>query len=483
MRSPLDPAGFFISHNSNFIKMNYKLYTNVYETLSDINTPVEVYLKIRDKYTNSILLESSEHKSKENNYSYICFSPIASFIVDSKNTTISYPDGTCIEHNTNEIQVKDKLQEFKNKFTSEDLGKGFVSNGLFGYTSYDAIPLFEEITFKQINNQLPLIQYHLYRFIIVFNHYNNELFVLEHLLAGEESTINSIVDLLKNRSIQTYSFQTEGPELSNFEDSQFLNAIKKGIHHCNIGDVFQLVLSRKFKTAYTGDEFNVYRALRSINPSPYLFYFDYGDLKLFGSSPEAQLTINHSKATINPIAGTYKRTGNASQDEALANKLLLDEKENAEHTMLVDLARNDLSKNCKQVTVDSLKKIEYYSHVIHLVSKVSGTIEQDTPAYQLLIDTYPAGTLSGAPKHKAMSLIDELEPDNRNLYGGAIGFIGFDDSFNHAIFIRSFICKNNVLSYQAGCGIVSKSQPELELEEVNNKLSALKKAIQLAKTI
>jgi len=463
--------------------MNYQLYTNVYQTLSDIHTPVEVYLKIRDKYTNSVLLESSDHKSKENNYSYICFSAIASFVVDSKTTAISYPDGNSIEYSTNEIKVEHKLNEFKSKFKSQNLEKGFVSNGLFGYTSYDAIPLFEDIKFKPNDSRIPLIQYHLYRFIIVFNHYNNELFVLEHLLEGEESQLNSILDILKNRSIQTYSFQTEGSESSNFEDSQFLNAIKKGIHHCNIGDVFQLVLSRKFKTAYTGDEFNVYRALRSINPSPYLFFFNYGDIKLFGSSPEAQLTINQSKATINPIAGTYKRTGNINEDEQLAEKLLLDEKENAEHTMLVDLARNDLSKNCNQVNVESLKKIEYYSHVIHLVSKVSGTIEQHTPAYQLLIDTYPAGTLSGAPKHKAMTLIDELEPDNRNLYGGAIGFIGFDDSFNHAIFIRSFICQNNTLTYQAGCGIVSKSQPELELEEVNNKLSALKKAIQLAKTI
>ncbi len=463
--------------------MKCKFKTNVVKTLSDTHTPVELYLKLRDKFPHSFLLESSDYKSKENSFSYLCLHSIASFMADRETTEILYPDGKTETHSTRQIKLADKLFQFSNSFQPDELNLGFVTNGLFGYTSYDAIPLFEEIKFKNQSFDLPLIQYHLFRYIIVFNHFNNEMYLLEHLQIGEESNIQRIHDLISNRAVTQFKFSTQGDESSNFSDEDFIRKIVKGKEHCFLGDVFQVVLSRKFRQAFRGDEFNVYRALRSINPSPYLFYFDYGNFKIFGSSPEAQLTIAGKKATINPIAGTFKRTGDVKDDEQLSLALTNDPKENAEHIMLVDLARNDLSRNSKKVAVESFKQIEYYSHVIHLVSKVSAELEENYNPIKILGDTYPAGTLSGAPKHRAMQIIDENEPESRGFYGGAVGIIGLDGTFNHAIFIRSFVSRDNTLTYQAGCGIVSKSHPESELQEVNNKLSALRKAIELAKQL
>jgi anthranilate synthase component 1 len=463
--------------------MIYTFKTLVQKGLSDTNTPVELYLKLRDKFPNCFLLESSEYKSRENSYSYICLQPLASFIVDRETINIHYPDGgNDILENSN-IDIAEELNTFTKAFDTDDLNLGFVSNGLFGYTSYDAIPMFEDIAFKNLSFNLPLIQYHFFKFLIVFNHFNNEIFLLEHLQEGELSQMAAISDIISNRAVTRFDFAADETETSNFNDADFLKAINKGIEHCYLGDVFQVVLSRKFRKKFKGDEFNVYRALRSINPSSYLFYFDYGDFKIFGSSPEAQLTINHNKAIIHPIAGTFRRTGNAIEDQKLAIQLSEDPKENAEHVMLVDLARNDLSRNSRDVKVEEFKEVELYSHVIHLVSKVSAQLEHGYNPIRIFGNTYPAGTLSGAPKYKAMQIIDANEPESRGFYGGAVGIIGFDGSFNHAIFIRSFLSQSNELTYQAGCGIVAKSNPESELQEVNNKLLALRKAIQLANTI
>ena len=463
--------------------MSYKFQTKIIKTLSDTHTPVGLYLNIRDQFSNSFLLESSDYKSKENSFSYICFDPIASFITEKFQTTIIFPDKKTIVKNTSEIEIATELNQFAQSFSVTDLKLGFETFGLFGYTSYNAIPLFENIEFTNQDFDLPLIQYHLFRYTIVFNHFNNELFLLEHLQENEVSNLSSIQDIINNRSVTQFKFSTQNQEESNFTNEDFLEIIKKGQQHCFVGDVFQIVLSRKYKQQFKGDEFNVYRALRSINPSPYLFYFDYGNFKLFGSSPEAQLTINNQKAVINPIAGTFKRTGDYEKDALLAEALLQDPKENAEHIMLVDLARNDLSKSSKKVVVESFKKIEYYSHVIHMVSKVSAELEPESNPIEILGNNYPAGTLSGAPKHKAMQLIDQYEPQSRGFYGGTVGIIGLNGGFNHAIFIRSFVSKNNQLIYQAGCGIVTKSDVNSELNEVETKLSALRKAIQLAQNI
>jgi anthranilate synthase component 1 len=355
------------------------------------------------------------------------------------------------------------------------------AQGLFGYTSFDAIPLFETIAFADTKKtNIPLIRYRLYQYVIVFDHYKDELFICQNLLANEQADTSLIESLIRNKDVPQFPFTPVGDERSNVSDEAYTAMVEKGIQHCLRGDVFQIVLSRRFEQSFKGDEFNVYRALRSVNPSPYLFFFDYGDYKLMGSSPEAQLIVRNNKAVMHPIAGTFKRTGNDEEDKALSIKLLEDAKENAEHVMLVDLARNDLSRSCTAVTVSQFKQVKFYSHVIHLVSEVVGTLGDAANPFNVLAQTFPAGTLSGAPKFKSLEIIDGLEPTARGYYGGAIGFVGFNGDFNHAIMIRSFLSKDNTLYYQAGAGVVVSSNPESELQEVNNKLNALKKAVVLA---
>ncbi|CAG5083902.1 anthranilate synthase component I family protein [Parvicella tangerina] len=463
--------------------MTIKLQTSIHQSLSDLHTPVELYLKIRDRYPGAILLESSDYKSKENSFSYIAFNPIARFTASLYQAEIELPQGKSEKINLSEESVSSALAKFRKYFEVEENGCDFKTAGLFGYIQYDAIPLFQPITFKQKDQNIPLVHYQFFQNIIVFNHFNNELFVIEHLHESATSITTDVFSLLQQRTLSTFPFEQVDTEKSNHDDQEFLDKIQQAQEHCHRGDVFQLVLSRKFSQAYKGDDFNVYRALRSINPSPYLFYFDYGSYHIFGSSPEAQVIVQNEQAEIHPIAGTFKRTGEADKDLLLAKELAADPKENAEHNMLVDLARNDLSRFSNKVEVTQLKGIEFYSHVIHLVSKVTAKLDQEHNSIEILGTTYPAGTLSGAPKHKAMELIDKYEPDSRGFYGGAVGFIGMDGTVNHAIFIRSFLSQNNRLHYQAGCGVVTQSNPESELQEVNDKLNALRNAILLAQTL
>jgi anthranilate synthase component 1 len=459
-----------------------KFKTKYLRTLSDTVTPVELYLKIRDKYPHSFLLESSDYNSRENCFSYLCLNPVASFIVKKDFTEITFPD----RHKklkTQDISLTEELFQFCSSFEAESIPTDFITNGVFGYTSYNAIPLFENIKFSDNDFSFPLVQYHVFRHLIVFNHFNNEMYVIENLTEGEVSTLDELMDIISRRAINKFRFQTIGKETSSFTDDEFLSVINKGIRHCYRGDVFQVVLSRRFRHKFRGDEFNVYRALRHINPSPYLFYFDYGNFILFGSSPEAQLRIKNRKAVVRPIAGTFRRSENQMENKQIAFKLTQDPKESAEHVMLVDLARNDLSKNSHNVTVEKFKETEFYSHVIHLVSEVSSDLGEKYNPVQVFADTFPAGTLSGAPKYRAMQIIDENEKESRGFYGGAVGYFGFSGECNHSIFIRSFLSYQNELVYQAGCGVVAKSVPENELQEVNNKISALRKAIEMAQQI
>jgi anthranilate synthase component 1 len=466
--------------------MPLKLHTNYKQLLADTVTPVSIYLKLRDKFANSILLESSDYHGNENSFSYICFHPIARFEVKNDTIFIQYPK---TKAQTLPIQagkqVIEHLHEFSKSFEIEATPFNFITNGLFGYMAYDAVKYYEDISLQEPDAEraIPTILYQVYQYVIAINHFNNELYLFEHLLEGEKSHLQEIENLLFNRNIPQYEFRLLAGEQSNFTDEEFLEVIERAKEHCKLGDVFQMVVSRRFEQAFQGDEFNVYRALRSINPSPYLFYFDYGSFKIFGSSPEAQIVVKGTKATIFPIAGTFKRTGDDQADLALAQKLFDDPKENSEHVMLVDLARNDLSRNGTNVQVETFKEIQYYSHVIHLVSKVSAEVMPNTPTLQLVADTFPAGTLSGAPKHKAMQLINTYEKGNRGYYGGCIGFLGFNGDFNQAIMIRSFLSKNNKLYLQAGAGVVAKSDTHSELQEVNNKLGALRKAMQMAEKV
>ncbi len=462
----------------------FKLKNDYKKILSDTLTPVSVYLIIRDKYPNSILLESSDYHGNENSFSYICFNPIASIEIKDGNLRESFPDGSLkSEPFKKESKVSDIIQDFGQHFQTEKLPFKFINNGLFGYVSYDAVKYFEDIEItKKEDLDIPDIYYAVYQNIIAINHFKNEAYIFCHAFDGSDNT-EEVHQLISTRNFASYSYSNEQDEASNLTDQEFLEHVELAKKHCYRGDVFQLVLSRRFSQGFKGDEFNVYRALRSVNPSPYLFYFDYGNFKIFGSSPEAQLVIDQGKAEIHPIAGTFKRTGDDEKDLEAAKSLAEDEKENAEHVMLVDLARNDLSRNGEHVSVEKYKEIQFFSHVIHLVSKVVGEKYPEVPTYQVVADTFPAGTLSGAPKHKAMQLIDQYEKSNRTFYGGAIGFMDFEGNFNHAIIIRSFLSKNHRLYYQAGAGIVAKSEPQKELQEVYNKLGALKKALELAENI
>jgi anthranilate synthase component 1 len=465
------------------IKFNYLKK----EMLADVITPVSMYLKLRDRFPGAILLESSDYHSPENASSFIALDPIAS---------ITLKDGQLIEEIEGKKEVCDargkgkrfvsnKLKDFVSQFDLEGKESVAKANALFGYTTFDAVPFFEDLKFnaKKKQSGIPQMCYSLYRFIIEVNHFNNTLKVIELVKNGDESRISEVVDLLRNRNLPAFTFTLEGDEQTNMNDEDFKNLVTKGKQHCKRGDVFQIVLSRQFSQKYKGDDFNLYRALRSVNPSPYLFYFDYGSFRIMGSSPEAQIEIRNQKAYIHPIAGTFRRTGDAVKDAELANKLLKDEKEKAEHVMLVDLARNDLSRDAQNIKVETFCEVQYFSHVIHLVSKVSGELPDDYNPFQLVGDTFPAGTLSGAPKYRAMELIDEYEPTARGFYGGCIGSLGFNGEVNQAIMIRSFMSKDNQLFYQAGAGVVEKSKEENELNEVVNKLAALRKAMELAQTI
>ena len=461
-----------------------KVKTKFLKVISDIHTPVGVYLKLRDLYSKIFLLESSDYKGSENSLSFICFESKAQISIDNNtvNTIINAKKVKKeIEPNKD---VSHYLNDFINQFKVEQNDFDYPSNGLFGYISYDSIKYFDSISIsnpKEIN--IPDILYDAFKYVIVFNHYNNELIIFEHLYGDDnKSEIDEIKNIVLGKPVNPFSFKKSKEEQTNFSDKEFKKLVDKGINHCKLGDVFQIVLSKRFYQDFQGDEFQVYRALRSINPSPYLFYFDYGSFKIFGSSPEAQIVIKNNKATIYPIAGTFKRTGDDEFDKKEAEKLSNDIKENSEHVMLVDLARNDLSKVSKNVEVERFKDIQFYSHVIHLVSKVSGNIKSDKKI-DLISGTFPAGTLSGAPKHKAMQLIEEHENISREFYGGAIGFMGFNGDFNHAIIIRSFLSKNRRLFYQAGAGIVFKSNPDSENQEVYNKIEALRKAIKIAEKI
>ena len=453
--------------------------------LGDLYTPVSTYLKVRDFFSQSALMESADYHGGENNRSFIGLHPIASIGINRGKATLRYPDDTVVEHDiTESYRCEDALNEFLGAFRLE--GEFLNYCGLYGYTSFNAVRYFENIPIADEcdeRNDAPDLLYILYKYLIVFNDFKHEMVLLELVGENETSTMDTLEKAVENRNYTSYEFHAVGPTTSTLTDDQHRENIRQGIAHCMRGDVFQIVLSRRFTQSFVGDDFKLYRALRSINPSPYLFYFDFGGFRIFGSSPETHCRIEGRRAFIDPIAGTTRRTGNSEKDAALAAALRADPKENAEHVMLVDLARNDLSRNCHDVKVDFYKETQYYSHVIHLVSRVSGRLDTDADPIKTFIDTFPAGTLSGAPKVRGMQLINRYEPHSRGAYGGCIGFIGFDGSLNQAITIRTFVSRNNELWFQAGGGIVAKSDVENELQEVNNKLGALKKAIEMAERL
>ena len=456
---------------------NYK--TSSRTLLADLYTPVGIYMRLRDIYPQSALMESSDYHDSNNSHSFIGINPIASVAISHGEAICNFPNGKTTRHEVNKDYKSDKaINAFISRFKVE--GEYASYCGLYGYTAFNAVRYFEDIAVKDTTmekNDAPDMMYILYRDIIVFDHFNNKLTIVT---LGEESALDDIYRQMNKANVHAYDFHPTGETTSPLTDEEHKANIRQGIKHCLRGDVFQIVIARRFIQKYEGDDFKLYRALRSINPSPYLFYFDFGGFRIFGSSPETHCRIEGRKAYIDPIAGTTKRTGDAEADRKAAEYLRNDAKENAEHVMLVDLARNDLSRNCHDVKVDFYKDLQYYSHVVHLVSRVSGTLDEGADPIKAFIDTFPAGTLSGAPKVRAMQLISEIEPHNRGAYGGCIGFIGLNGSLNQAITIRTFVSRNGELWFQAGGGIVAKSDEEYELQEVNNKLGALRRAILMA---
>lgn len=458
-------------------------YTVVYkERLSDLTTPVALYLKLRAYYPKILLLESSDYSSKEDSQSFICFDSLERITIDNGSVNkYNHHD-----RSTSSSELKDAIAAIE-KFTNEidvEQNPYHHYSGVFGFTSFDAIQYFDTYELREkAGYQMPDIRYDFYRYVIVFDHFFNKMVIIEHNLDGQASELAQIESILDKQDVQTYEFQVSGERDQNMADETFMKTVTACKAHCQQGNLFQIVPSRRYQYNFSGDEFNLYRALRSINPSPYLFYFDYGSYKIFGSSPEAQLRVEEGEAEIHPIAGTFKRTGNFIEDQKLAEELLADPKENAEHTMLVDLARNDLSKGCDQVVVSKFKEVQFFSHVIHLVSIVKGKIKSGISSYRIFADTFPAGTLSGAPKYRALEIIDQYEPTKRGYYGGGLGMIGLNGNLNHAIMIRSFLSYEGALYAQAGAGIVIDSVAEKELHEVNNKLEALNKAITEAENI
>ena len=464
-----------------------ELTTTSRKLLADIYSPVGIYLRLRDRFRDTILLESADYHAGENSYSFIGIHAIGGIeIRDPHVIEYKFPGEEPKKIQTGrEVNVPEEIWKYMQHFSvSGDTGMPVsMAQGLFGYTTYDAIRFFEDIHLPAAEGEepvIPLMRYRLYQYVIAINHFRNELYICENHVKGLESNLSLLETIIASKNVPSYPFEVLRTETSPMDDDTYRQMVRKGIASCARGDVFQVVLSRSFQQQFAGDEFNVYRTLRSINPSPYLFYFDYGDYRLFGSSPESQVIVKKGEAIVHPIAGTFRRTGHEETDVESANRLLKDKKENAEHVMLVDLARNDLSRMCTNVRVSKFCEVQYFSHVIHLVSEVKGKVPVGANPVALLAAVFPAGTLSGAPKYKAMQLIDAYENNSRSYYGGTIGFMGFNGDVNHAIMIRTFLSRQNTLHYRAGAGITISSDPDNELQEVNNKLNALTAAIKAA---
>lgn len=455
--------------------------------LADTMTPIGLFLKIRKNFKNSVLLESADYHGREHGFSHIAFEPMASFTLDQSKVIQKFPDGT---EETFMLASRQQailaLKNFSDRFVyTKEAGDSPMANGLFGHISYDAVQYFEDIEIrgKSEETEIPSIRYFVYRYVLAFNHFNNQLAYYSHTYDGSEPSFDAILNTMDQPADVLIKFARQGEEISNLTEDQTREIVNICIKHCLRGDVFQIVPSRRFSQVFQGDDFQVYRALRSVNPSPYLFYFDYEEYRIFGASPEKQIKIEGDLAEIHPIAGTFRRSGDDARDAELAQALIADPKESAEHVMLVDLARNDLSRSAENVKVETFKEVQFFSHVIHLVSKVTGHMQKGVNSLQLVADTFPAGTLSGAPKHNAMTIINRLEPTNRAIYGGAIGFMDFEGNFNHAIAIRTFLSKGNTLFFQAGMGVVAKSVVASEMQEIHNKLAALRRALEVAETL
>ena len=485
-----------ISHNLEDVKELSKvgnvipIYTKI---LADVETPISAYLKIAENEDYSFILESVSGEDKFARYTFIGCDPYLRISAKNNYVTINKKD------EIDEFKLEDKtplyyLEEIMKNYKPVNIEElpNFIG-GAVGYFGYDMVRHFEKIPDDNLDIvDVPEMYYMLTDKIIAFDRFKQELILIVNIILEENDDVEQkykqgvkdLENLYKkiNKKFENLYLEDSDKEYSiksNFENSSFCNSVDKAKEYIKSGDIFQVVLSQRFYTDYNDDPFNAYRRLRSINPSPYMFYIDFKDFKVAGASPEILVRVEKDNVILKPIAGTRKRGKTIAEDMKLEKELLEDEKEIAEHVMLIDLGRNDVGRVSEYGTVKLTEKmiVEKYSHVMHIVSSVEGKLEKDKTGFDALKAVFPAGTLTGAPKIRAMEIIEELEPEKRGIYGGAIGYFSFNGDLDSCITIRSIVFKDDKAYMQAGAGIVYDSVPEREFEETENKIAAVIRAL------
>jgi len=481
---------------ANLFSKKIQMKTFQKQLLADMDTPVSSYFKLNE-HSASLLLESMEGDGRNGRYSIIGIKPLLSFIRYPDRTVIENPDSG--EEKTLRGDPFDHLRAVLSSFKFEAT-EPYECGFLAGYVCYDAVRYIENIPANSENDlQLPDMHFILPSEVVIFDNFTHTLKLLVHLEdSGDSSTLerkaSQQLDALvtkithhtpKIQEISKLTPTTTPPLKINIATEDYCQSVIKAKQYIRNGDIFQVVLSRRFQTDIHCGAFDIYRMLHLINPSPYMFYINFDDVKLIGSSPETMVKYDENKILVRPIAGTRKRGTSVEEDAAIAAELLKDEKELAEHEMLVDLGRNDVGRIARygSVKLESYKQVENYSHVMHIVSTVSGELRQGRDAVDVFKACFPAGTVSGAPKVRAMEIIDELEKTRRGPYAGAVGYFDFCGRTDTCITIRTMVVKGKTAYWQAGGGIVADSDPAYELEETENKARALLKAISLAEEV
>ena len=460
--------------------------------LADLLTPISAYMRLAKKSDYAFILESVEKGEQYGRYSFIGRNPLLILQSENEKTHI-WKDGNWQEYNSGFLEI---LRSTQQKYKAPKLnGLPHFTGGLVGFLGYESISWVEDIPiYNQDELQCPDALFMLFHEVIAFDHLQNQIILfsnvqiengtdLEKAYADANLRIDEMgEDLHTDIDYQTPAQLEQSKLHSNFTQTKFEDAVQKAKEHIKAGDVFQLVLSQRFRRQTSVDPLTMYRALRSINPSPYMFHLKLNDFDIIGASPELLVKVEDDEIEIRPIAGTRERGDNAEADKDLEDDLLKDEKERAEHLMLVDLGRNDVGRAAEfdSVNVKEFMVVEYYSHVMHIVSDVRGKLREGKDIFDALYSGFPAGTLTGAPKIRAMEIIHDLEPSRRGVYSGAIGYFDFTGDMNTCIAIRTMVMKDGTVYFQSGAGIVYDSDPEKEFEETVNKAKAINAAIDLA---
>lgn len=469
------------------LSREYNLVPVTVEYVADTETPITLYLKLLDQGP-SCLLESVEGGQYLGRYSFIALDPIVTFRSAGGDGALVFPDGRAENVSGPPLKtLREIMQSFRVPERENNLR---FWGGAVGFTAYDAVRSLEKLPGTPVDElQMPDCIYFFPSTVVIFDHVRHTVTLSVNLpLDGEDpcvvykravSKLKQIRDKLQRSIPYTGEFTLQGAIKEDLSDDEFVQRVQRAQEYIRAGDIIQVVLSRRYALNFDGDDFAIYRRLRSVNPSPYMYYFNLGDIKVIGSSPEMLVRVENETVTTCPIAGTRPRALDPEEDRRLAGELLDDEKERAEHLMLVDLGRNDLGRVSVPgtVKVPRFMEVDYYSHVMHIVSRVEGILAPDKDALDALAACFPAGTVSGAPKVRAMEIIDELEPNRRGIYAGAVGYLGFNGNMDTAIAIRTMVIKGNTIYIQAGAGIVADSQPQRECEEIASKARAMFKTL------